>query len=334
MRILVTGGTGMVGSHIQDLVNKARNKDNELTDEEKNILNDNKFIFLSRNDCDLTNRLSVMHYFSSNDQFDCIIHLAACVGGLFMNMNNGIKMFSDNIKINENILEMSHKYKIKRGIFCLSSCIYPQYPYEFPMDEKQIHYGAPHPSNEGYAFAKRMLELQCRQYNKAYNTEYICVIPVNLYGEYDNFNLEDGHVIPALMHRFHNTLLRNKANNTNEKHIAYGTGRPLRQFLYAGDFAKIICKILLDNKYKSTEPIICCKDELKIRSMIFALARAMNIENHDIVFDTSKGDGCMRKTVSNLKLQTLYPNFKFKSLQDGLNITYKWFQENYNIIRK
>ena len=90
----------------------------------------------------------------------------------------------------------------------------------------------------------------------------------------------------------------------------------------------------LDNKYKSTEPIICCKDELKIRTMIFALARAMNIENHDIVFDTSKGDGCMRKTVSNLKLQTLYPNFKFKSLQDGLNITYKWFQENYNIIRK
>jgi GDP-L-fucose synthase len=179
-----------------------------------------------------------------------------------------------------------------------------------------------------------MLELQCRQYNKAYNTEYICVIPVNLYGEYDNFNLEDGHVIPALMHRFHNTLLRNKENNTDEKHIAYGTGRPLRQFLYAGDFAKIICKILLDNKYKSTEPIICCKDELKIRTMIFALAGAMNIENHDIVFDTSKGDGCMRKTVSNSKLQTLYPNFKFKSLQDGLNITYKWFQENYNTIRK
>ena len=334
MRILVTGGNGMVGSHIKDLVEKAKRKDETMTEEEQSLLNEHEFKFLTRDDCELTSRMSVLHYFSGNKNYDCIIHLAACVGGLFMNMNNGIKMFSDNIKINENILEASHRYGIKRGIFCLSSCIYPQYPYEFPMNEKQIHFGPPHPSNEGYAYAKRMLELQCRQYNKAYNTEYICVVPVNLYGEYDNFSLEDGHVIPALMHRFHNTLLKNKENGTTEKHVAYGTGKPLRQFLYAGDFAKIICKLLLDGKYKSTEPIICCKDELTIRTMIYSLAKAMNIENHDIVFDTSKGDGCMRKTVDNSKLQTLYPNFKFKSLQNGLETTYKWFKENYEHIRK
>jgi GDP-L-fucose synthase len=229
---------------------------------------------------------------------------------------------------------MCHKYGVKRGVFCLSSCIYPALPSKFPMDETQIHEGPPHPSNEGYAYAKRMLELQCRQYNKAYNTEYICVVPVNLYGEYDNFSLKDGHVIPALMHRFHNTLVKNKLNNTNEKHIAYGTGKPLRQFLYAGDFATLICVILLDKTSTSTLPISCCGDELSIKSMIYILADAMDIDENDIVFDASMADGCMKKTVSNTKLLSRYPGFKFTSLQNGLKKTYEWFKENYDDIRK
>ena len=188
----------------------------------------NEFIFLTRKICDLTDRQAVMRWFGVNGwKISSIIHLAACVGGLFMNMRDNAGMFSQNIKINENILEACIKFNIERGIFCLSSCIYTTIPWKFPMDESMIHEAPPHPSNEGYAYAKRMLELQCRQLNKAHGTEYICVIPVNLYGEYDNFNVADGHVIPALMHRFYKT----KVNYPKAKLTAYGTGSPFATIL-------------------------------------------------------------------------------------------------------
>ena len=315
MNILVTGGNGMVASCIKDL---------------QNIYPSDTFFFMTRNQCDLSSEKSVNDFFeNSTIKYDYIIHLAAKVGGLFMNLNSNIEMFSENIRINENILKASHKHNIKRGIFCLSSCIYPCNPYRFPMDETMIHESPPHPSNEGYAYAKRMLELQCRQYNKAYNTEYICVIPVNLYGPHDNFNIENGHVIPSLMHRFHK-----EKNKNNGEFIAYGTGTPLRQFLYAPDFAKIICKILFDKNNQNTDPIICCNGEITIKEMVETLGETMDININNIKWDETKSDGCMKKTVDNSVLLRLYPDFNFISLQNGLKETYKWFIDNYNICRK
>ena len=108
----------------------------------------------------------------------------------------------------------------------------------------------------------------------------------------------------------------------------------LRQFLYARDFAQLICKILLDGTYESTEPIICCNDELTIRDMIYTLTDVMDIDQNDIEFDTSKSNGCMRKTVDNSKLLKLYPDFKFISLHEGLKRTFKWFISNYDTIRQ
>lgn len=315
MNILVTGGNGMVASCIKDL---------------QNIYPSDTFFFMTRNDCDLSSEKSVNDFFeNSTIKYDYIIHLAAKVGGLFMNLNSNIEMFSENIKINENILKACHRHNIKRGIFCLSSCIYPCNPSRFPMDETMIHESPPHPSNEGYAYAKRMLELQCRQYNKAYGTEYICVIPVNLYGPYDNFNIDNGHVIPSLMHRFHK-----EKGKYNCEFIAYGTGTPLRQFLYAPDFAKIICKILFDKNNKDTKPIICCNREITIKEMVETLGETMNINVNSIKWDTTKSDGCIKKTVDNTMLLKLYPSFNFISLQNGLKETYKWFIDNYNICRK
>ena len=199
-------------------------------------------------------------------------------------------MFSKNIKINENVLEACHLNNITRGIFCLSSCIYPNKPSKFPMDETMIHESPPHPSNEGYAYAKRMLEVQTRQYNNTYGYQYICVVPVNLFGPFDNFNLKESHLIPGLMHRFSLT------NYTGEKYEAYGSGKPLRQFLFSYDFARIILTILFDIQNKNTEPIICCDDkEYAIKEVVNVLCDVMEINKKLVYWNTNKSDGCMKK---------------------------------------
>lgn len=308
----------MVGNYINNIVS--------------NQYKNHTFIFLSRSDCDLINREAVIQYFNKKD-IDYIIHLAASVGGLYKNMDNNIKIFSDNIKINENVLEACHLNNIRRGIFCLSSCVYPANPSKFPMDETMIHESPPHPSNEGYSYAKRMLEMQTRQYNKKYGYEFICVTPVNLYGKYDNFNLRDGHFIPMIMHRFYKELSY-RHYNPGGNFEAFGTGTPLRQFLYAGDFAEIILQLLF-NYNGSERNIICCdNNEWTIKDIVYKLADVMKIPREEVKWLTEMSDGCMRKTVTNKKLKYIFNDFNFTNIDEGLEITYNWFKENYEITRK
>ena len=157
------------------------------------------------------------------------------------------------------------------------------------MDETMIHESEPHHSNEGYGYAKRMMEMQCRNYNEQFGREYICLIPVNLYGPYDNFNLEDSHVIPGLIHR----LYLAKKQNLDFK--LFGTGKPVRQFIYSYDFAKIILKILFE--YQSKESIICCNDEISIKNLTVLISDLINYDINLITNDLSKSDGCLKKTV-------------------------------------
>jgi len=309
MKIIVTGSNGMVGSCIKNIAYQYP---------------EHEFIFTHRSggaySVDLTHKSSVDTFFS-NHRFDYIIHLAANVGGLYKNMSNNIDMFQDNINITMNVLHACKNNGINRGIFCLSSCIYPFKPKHFPMDESMIHDGPAHPTNEGYAYAKRMMEMLCRQYNNAFGTQYICVIPVNLYGPYDNFSLKDGHFIPMLMHRFH-------VNRDNP--IAYGSGKPLRQFLFAPDFAQIICDILLSENHDISSSVICCNDEeYTIEQIVHKVAYTMNIDKQIISWDASYSDGCLQKTVTNNLFKKYFPNYKFTSIEDGLNQTHSWFQNNY-----
>ena len=315
MKIVVTGGNGMVGNCIKDIIKDFK---------------EHNFTFLNRslnNDfsLDLTNRELVLDFFSKNE-FDYIIHLAADVGGLYKNIKNNSLMFSNNIRINENILEASVNNGIKRGIFILSSCIFPPNNTTVPFDEDYIHAGPPHKSNEGYAYSKRMLHIQCQNINKDFNTEFICLCPVNLYGPYDNFNIHDSHLIPGLIHRFINTK--------NKNYVAYGTGRPIRQFLYAEDFAYLICDILINKTDIKTSTLICCNnEEYDIKYVVNLISEILEIRNNDIKWDTKKSDGCYKKTVSNNKLIDLYPDFKFTSLKKGLSKTIKWYNNNLKIIR-
>ena len=265
----------------------------------------------------------------AKNKFDYIIHLAANVGGLFKNMRNNSKIFRDNIRIQENVLEACNKSNINRGIFILSSCIYPHSPSKFPMTEEMLMESDPHDSNRGYAYAKRMLYIQCQNYNNDFNREYICVAPVNLYGKYDNFSLEDGHFIPSIMHRFH-------LNKNNDKVVAYGTGSPLRQLLYAKDAAEVMSYILFNkDKTKGIDLInITNDDEDTIKNYIEKIADVMIIEKEKISWDTTKSDGCLKKTVSNDILKSILPEYEFTTLEDGLKETYEWFVENYDTCRK
>lgn len=313
MKILVTGGSGMVGRCISDHYKNTKYKHND-------------FIFLSSKDCDLRILDEVDKLFNEIKP-DYIIHLAANVGGLFKNLREKTAMFRDNVRINENILEICNKYNIQKGIFCLSSCIFPHKPSKYPMDENMIHESEPHPSNEGYGYSKRMMEIQCRNYNEQFGREYICLIPVNLYGPYDNFNLEDSHVIPGLIHKLYNKKQYNK------EFKLFGSGNALRQFLYAHDFSEIILRFLFEyhGEYKS---IICCNDEISINDLTELLFSNYGFTTQDIIHDLSYPDGCLRKSVDNSLFSKIYPDFKYTSLKNGLKFTINWFINNYENCRK
>ena len=194
------------------------------------------------------------------------------------------------------------------------------------MDE-MIHESEPHPSNEGYGYSKRMLEMQCRNYNEQYGREYICVIPVNLYGPYDNFNLDDSHVIPGLIHKFYNH------KNNNIPFQMYGSGKALRQFMYSYDFCKIILKILFDYEGHHKN-IICCNDEISIIDLTELICKISGCNIDEIERDISKPEGCMKKTVDSSILQSLYPDFIYTTLEEGITNTVRWFENNYVTCRK
>ena len=238
MKILVTGGSGMVGMNIQ------------FTQQCIDMMKDDDYIFLSSKDCDLTNKTEVDNLFATG-HFDRVIHLAAKVGGLYKNMSSNCEMLIHNMRMNMNVLEACNKYNITRAIFCLSSCVYPAEPCGFPMTENMIDASPPHHSNEGYSYSKRMIKVLCDHYNKDFGREYICLSPVNLYGPYDNYNLKNSHVIPGLVHRMSNFVEHKKRKpESSNTFDVYGSGKALRQFLYAPDFAQIIIQFLNNEKVK------------------------------------------------------------------------------------
>jgi GDP-L-fucose synthase len=318
-RVIVTGGSGLVGKAIESLIFDYHNYE---------------FIFLSSKDVNLLNYDSTYSIFEKYIKYNetgkvitSIIHLAASVGGLFKNLNQNTKMFEDNLLINMNVLKAAHQLNIQRIVSILSTCIFPD-KVTYPIDETMLHNGAPHDSNMGYAYAKRMLEVQSKLYQHDYNRDYICVIPTNIYGEYDNFNLEDSHVIPGLIHKCYLQKIK------SEPFVVMGSGKPLRQFIYSKDLAKLILWVLID--YKERDSIILSvdeEDELSIQKVAEIIAEKMDYKDH-LVFDSTKSDGQYKKSVSNQKLKSLLPDFEFTTIEVGLDHTIEWFLQNYPNIRK
>ena len=216
--ILVTGGTGLVGQGIKAVT----------------MHNYPQYIFkyVSSKDCDLSSMEDTRKLFDALRPSH-VIHLAACVGGLFKNMNHKVDMLEKNLLINYNVVKCCHDFGVEKLVACLSTCIFPDKT-TYPINEAMLHDGPPHDSNDAYAYAKRMLEIQCKAYRENYGSNFQCVIPTNIYGPHDNYHLEDAHVIPALIHKCY------LAKKTNEPFVMRGTGKPLRQFIYSQDLADLI----------------------------------------------------------------------------------------------
>lgn len=305
-RVLVTGGSGLVGKALQEVVGHAEN-----------------WTFLSSADGDLRSLQETQQIFERYKPTH-VIHLAAIVGGLFHNMAVGANFFDGNMRMALNVYKCAHEAGVQKLVSCLSTCIFPDEicRSETPIDETMVHAGPPHPSNEGYAYAKRMLDVLNRTYASQYGRQYTSVIPTNIYGPHDNFHLTNAHVIPALIH---------KASISQILMVA-GTGTPLRQFIYSEDLAKLLVWTL--EHYDSIEPLILSvphENEVSIGDVAELIAAEFGGE---IEYDSTKADGQHRKTANNSKLMTLLPNFEFTPIEVGIAKTVRWFKENKDKIRK
>jgi len=311
-KILVTGGSGLVGNGIQSIVGEFGDK--------------YEFIFVSSKDYDLYN------FKQTNQMFvdikpQMVIHLAANVGGLYKNMNQKVDMLEKNLMINFNVVKCCHDHKVEKLVACLSTCIFPD-QIEYPIDETMLHNGPPHESNDAYAYAKRMLEVHCRAYRESYGDDFVCIIPTNIYGPHDNFDLENAHVLPALIHKCYLAKLY------DQDFIVRGTGKPLRQFIYSQDLAWLIMMVL--ENYNGDNIILSVDEsrEVSIECVARTIAHCFDYE-HRIVFDSSYSDGQYKKTVTNHRLQELLgPDYKFEftTIESGCKKTVDWFINKMNIV--
>ena len=309
-RLLVTGSSGLVGQALKlQLELKPHSFQN--------------IVFSSRSDTDLEDPSQVEVLFEEA-QPTHVIHAAAVVGGIGGNIMYSGDFFSKNVAINTNVLEQARRSKVSRLISFMSTCVFPDNA-TYPLTVDQLHSGPPHESNFAYAYAKRMLDVQSRAFRAQWGSDFLTLIPTNIYGPHDNFSLVEGHVIPALVHRMY------LAQQAGEPLIVWGTGQPLREFIFSSDVAQIALWAL--ESQGLTEPLILSPgQEISIESLVSEIACAMNF-SEEIVFDSTKPDGQYRKPSNSQPLRTLLPDFEFTSLRDGLGVTVGWFVNNYPNVR-
>ncbi|CAO3632651.1 unnamed protein product [Cunninghamella blakesleeana] len=282
--------------------------------------------FLTSKDGDLRNAEQTKAIFDKYKPTH-VIHLAALVGGLFKNMKYKLDFLRDNLLINDNVLEYSKQAGVKKVVSCLSTCIFPDKT-TYPIDETMVHDGPPHESNFGYAYAKRMIDVQNKAYHDQFGCQFTSVIPTNVYGPYDNYNLEGSHVLPGLTHKCY------LAKKNNTPFVVGGTGKPLRQFIYSRDLAKLFIWTL--REYNEIDPIILSvgeEDEVSIKDVADAIVKAVGFEG-EYSFDTTRADGQFKKTASNDKLKKYLPDFEFTPFDVAVKESVDWFVENYDTLRK
>ncbi|XP_026217867.1 GDP-L-fucose synthase-like [Anabas testudineus] len=314
LRVLVTGGSGLVGKAIQQVVQQ-----------EGGQHEGEQWFFLSSKDADLVDAQQTRAAFEKYRPTH-VIHLAAKVGGLYVHMRDNLHFLRDNIKINDNVLQTAHEMGVIKVVSCLSSCIFPDKT-TYPIDETMIHNGPPHDSNFGYSHAKRIIDVQNRAYFQQYGRRYTAVIPTNVFGPHDNFNITNGHVLSALINKTY------QAKEEGTPVNVCGSGAARRQFIYSLDLGRLIIWVL--REYQEIEPIILSvgeEDEVSIKEAVDMIAEALDCKGK-INFDTTLSDGQIKKTASNAKLRLYRPDFTFTPLQEAIKITCDWFVANYNTAR-
>ena len=306
MKILITGGTGMVGTAF------------------KKMQTHHDLILVGSKEYDLTSWKDSL-YMVERVNPDAIIHLAAKVGGIKANMKSPGDFFTINSLINTNILKASKDLNVNKVVSLLSTCIYPD-KVIYPLTEDQIHNGPPHKSNYADAYAKRMLESQSRAYRDQHGCNFITAVPNNLFGENDNFDLENSHVIPAMIRKIYEAKIQNKDV------VMWGDGAPLREFTYARDLAEIL--LFLVDHYDDQLPInVGNTQEISIKSVAEIISEILDFEG-EIIWDISKPKGQHKKPSDNSKLLGLgWSEDNYTDFKKALTKTCEWAIINYPNIR-
>jgi GDP-L-fucose synthase len=299
--ILITGGSGLLGSEINI------EKSHKPTSKQLDLLDYNQ-----------------LRRFIIDNRIKKIIHCAAFVGGVEANKNKLYDFFAHNMQMNMNVLRACQEFNLQDNIFILSTCVFPAHGY--PYTEEALHSGEPHPTNYGYAYAKRMLEVGARSLRDQYGIRSTCLIPCNLYGINDNYDLENGHVIPSLIHKCYN------AKNNYTDMVVWGNGNPEREFMYANDMARVIEQVNSYNGKLPSKMIVSPGIQHSIKDVVSIIARKMKF-NGNIKYDESMPNGILRKPSINQVFQNYFPEFKFTDIEQGLNDTINAFVGKYPNVR-
>ena len=298
MKVLVTGGSGLVGKHLRDILSDA--------------------VYISSKDYDLTDLQQVrdmMNEYKPN----VVIHLAARVGGIVDNINYPVDYLEENVLMNTNVLKACHEFDVKRVIAILSTCVYPDVVETYPMKEEDLFNGPPTPTNFSYGFAKRCMAAHIDAYKKQYNKKWCYLIPCNLYGEYDKYEEHNSHFVSALIRKIY------EAEDSIE---LWGTGKPLRQFMYGGDLARVI-KYMINNDIVGSFNV--APKEVYTINKITEIAKRSCLKDKLVVnYNSKKPDGQFRKDVDSSKLLVVLKDFEFTPLNKGIKKVYDNFSKRYN----
>jgi GDP-L-fucose synthase len=299
-KIFIAGHNGLVGSA---LVRKLKEK------------GFNNLLLKNRSELDLTNQHAVEVFFA-HEKPEYVFLAAAKVGGIHANSTYPAEFIFSNMQVQMNIINEAWKYKTKKMLFLGSSCIYPKYAPQ-PMNEDSLLSGKLEPSNEPYAVAKIAGIIMCQSYNRQYGTNFISVMPTNLYGPNDNYHPLNSHVLPALVRRFHESKVSKAPKVT-----IWGTGNPTREFLYSDDLADA-CIFLMEKHDGNDIVNIGSGKEVTIRELALTIKKAVGYEG-EIDFDVTKPDGTPRKLLDCSKLHSMGWRHTTE-LEEGIKLAYKDF---------
>ena len=270
---------------------------------------------------DLTNQKEVNDFFEKTKP-EYVIMAAAKVGGIVANSTYPAQFIYNNLQIQNNLIDASHKYGVTKLLFLGSSCIYPKFAQQ-PIKEECLLTGDLEPTNQWYAIAKIAGIKMCQAYRQQYKSDFISAMPCNLYGINDNFDLNNSHVLPALIRKFHTAMIKNEPEV-----ICWGTGSPMREFLYVDDLAEA-CVFLMKNYSDDLHINVGYGDDITIKQAVETVCEVVGYQGN-VVWDDSKPDGTPRKVMDSSRILKMgwKPNVK---LLDGLEKTYYWFKNNVHL---
>lgn len=283
-----------------------------------------KLVTRSRQELDLTDQAAVAHFFET-ERPDVVIDAAAKVGGIHANSAYPADFIRDNLSMQTHLIDSAYRIGVKKFVFLGSSCIYPKHAPQ-PLKEDYLLTGPLEPTNEWYAVAKIAGIKLCQAYRRQYGFDGISLMPTNLYGPGDNFSLENSHVLPALIRKFHEAKAAGAASVT-----VWGTGTPRREFLHVDDLAEAV--VFLMESYSAEDIInVGVGEDISIRELAEMIREMVGFEG-DLVFDPEKPDGTPRKLLDVSRLHALGWRARIP-LRQGIEETYRWFLEHQNEFRR